>query len=47
MPTTLQVSYVKMLITAHSLNWAMINNSGAVVCDYATPTNCAQGTLTK
>jgi hypothetical protein len=40
-------SYLKLTLTAHSLTWRMIDNTGATVCDYTTPSQCAAGSLTK
>jgi len=40
-------SYVKMVLTPHTLTWSMINNSGGVVCDYINTSVCAQGVLVK
>ena len=33
---TLQISYIRLTITQHSLAWVAINNNGQVVKDFVT-----------
>ncbi len=40
-------SYVKMILTPHTLTWSMIDNNGKLVCDYVNTGTCAAGVLTK